>query len=78
MNGGLIRVDPSYQCITVVLNNYTIVVITITPCGLGNHFVVYKSALGIRGQIKDLQFLHNCVIPTMALVIVPSSLLLHA
>ena len=60
--------DPNYQCIAVVLNYYVIVVIPLLTNGLGNHFVVYKSSLGIRGQLKDLQFLYNSILPTMVLV----------
>ena len=67
-NGGLIRVDPSYNCVAVVLNMYTIVIIPLENDWLKKHYVIYKSTLGIHGQIKDLQFLQNCIFPTMAIL----------
>lgn len=69
-NEGLIRVDPSYQCICILLNHYTFVVISITSKGLGEPFVVYKSLLQMEGEVRDFQFLHNSILPSFAVLCV--------
>lgn len=69
-NRGLIRVDPTFKCVAVVLNLYTIVMIPMKNNGFEEHYVIYKSALGMTGQIKDIKFLHNCILPTMAILVV--------
>ena len=69
-NEGLIRVDPSYQCICILLNHYTFVVIPITSLVLGEPFVVYKSLLLMEGEVRDFQFLHNSILPSFAVLCV--------
>ena len=72
-NQGLVRVDPSFQCVCVLLNHYTFVIINITSKGLGEHFVAYKSQLEMAGEIKDFQFLHNSILPSFAVLCVRSA-----
>ena len=69
-NEGLIRIDPSHQCICILLNHYTFVVIPITSKGLGAQFVIYKSQLRMEGEVKDFQFLHNSILPSFAVLCV--------
>ena len=77
LNQGLIRVDPSYQCFSILLNRFTFIIVPLTVKGLGDPFPLYKEPLGIEGEIKDYCFLSNCIIPTIAILNVAFWLLLH-
>lgn len=68
VNQGLIRVDPGFRCISILLNHFCFIVIPITSKGLSEHFKLYKSQIAIQGEVKDYCFLYNTVIPTMILL----------
>ena len=70
VNEGLIRVDPSFRCISILLNHYSFIIIPIGSKGLETHFQVYKSDLGFSGEVKDYTFLHNSVFPTFLVLCV--------
>lgn len=67
-NQGLIRVDPGFRCIGILLNHYCFIIIPITAKGIGEFFKLYKSTLSIQGEVNDYCFLQNSVIPTIALL----------
>lgn len=77
LNQGLIRVDPSYQCFSILLNRFTFIIVPLTVKGLGDPFPLYKEALGIEGEVKDYCFLSNCIIPTIAILNVAFCLFIH-
>lgn len=78
LNQGLIRVDPSYQCFSILLNRFTFIIVPLTAKGLGDPFPLYKTTLGMDGEVKDYCFLANCIIPTMAILNVPFLVLSHS
>ena len=76
-NQGLIRVDPDYRCVSILLNHYCFIIIPITVNGLSDHFKLYKSTVGCEGEVIDYCFLFNSVIPTIAVLFVLLVYTLH-
>ena len=68
LNQGLIRIDPEYRCVSILLNHFSFTIISITVDGLSEHFKVYKSEMSIQGEIKDYCFLYHSVLPTLAIL----------